>query len=79
MIVNSPINLTYLKQCWKLNNMIRKRRTYQHKGKIRFKYRIPRKLKKRKKIEFKKQYELRRDRLVNLYGASWLDHIVYGG
>lgn len=61
----------------------RKRRTYMHKGKLRFKHRYPRKYKKQYKIELekstKKFFEDNEVHLRPFYGDNWMEHIIFGG
>ena len=58
---------------------VRKKRTFIHKGKIRFKYRIPRKLKKKNKIRRKKASKEYDERLKKLHGDNWFEYWVCGG
>lgn len=56
-----------------------KRRTYMHRGKLRFKRRLPRKLKKKNKIKFEISYNKYKLYLVKLYGENWMQHWICGG
>ena len=60
----------------------RARRTYSHKGKVRFKRRLPRKLKKRKQKQTLRNIESIKDymnRLVRLHGDKWMNWFIIGG
>ncbi len=50
-------------------------RSRMHKGKLRTKYRVPRKLKKQNKIDLNKYF----DRLKEQHGDDWYKYMVCGG
>ena len=58
---------------------MRKRRTYIHKGKIRFKRRKPRKEKKRFKKYLDNLWIQREINLRKIHGDDWLRHVIIGG
>lgn len=61
----------------------KRRRVYTHKGKTRFKKRLPRKVKKIYKATMKQQqkdfieYWEKKNRPI--HGDDWMDYIIYGG
>lgn len=62
--------------------MERKKRMYMHKGKLRAKRRLPRKEKKRRKNELKKHmimFDEYCNKLKNIHGEHWFEHIILGG
>ena len=60
--------------------MERKRRTYIHKSKIRFKRRLPRKRKKILKKIRDKKYTDYKERLIKMYGEDkWIENWIIGG
>lgn len=59
--------------------MERKRRTYLHRGKLRFKRRVPRKQKKSQNKKWQKQYDNYKNRLIELHGDNWMDYFICGG
>ncbi len=62
--------------------MERRLRTYLHKGKIRNKRKLPRKLKKQKNKEMSKiseRQEAYHAELKRLHGNDWYDYVIYGG
>lgn len=56
-----------------------KRRTHIHKGKIRFKYRQPRKVKKEMKKQHLKRWLSAEKRLKPIYGYRWCEQMLLGG
>lgn len=59
--------------------MERRQRTFIHKGKLRFKHRYPRKLKKKLHKKWKTQMDNYVNRLKLSYGDNWFDHFICGG
>ena len=62
--------------------MTRKLRTYKHKGKIRTKYRLPRKQKKARKKRIDadvKKFGEYIDYLKAIHGDDWHNYVILGG
>tara|TARA_R110002051_G_C8433093_1_gene453798 strand:- start:108 stop:287 length:180 start_codon:yes stop_codon:yes gene_type:complete len=59
--------------------MGRRKRTYTHKGKLRYKRRLPRKLKKQRKKDHAVYFARMKERLENIYGDEWVFHMTLGG
>ena len=57
----------------------RKRRQRLHKGKLRSKFRLPRKLKKKKAKERAKNYHEYKKRLIERHGDQWMEYWISGG
>jgi hypothetical protein len=59
--------------------MERIKRTYLHKGKLRYKRRLPRKLKKKRKKDHVVYFARMKERLETIYVDEWMHYIVLGG
>lgn len=60
----------------------RKRRTFIHKGKVRHRRKLPRKVKKNEKKEMVKfliRFRKYLDNLIKKYPDNWGEHIIFGG
>lgn len=59
--------------------MERKRRTYIHRSKVRYKQRLPRKLKKARKKGLEERVSRYMNCLIKLHGDNWMEYWIIGG
>jgi len=62
-----------------MGTLARKKRRRLHRGKLRSKFRLPRKLKKKKAKERSISFERYKKRLIKLHGDQWMEYWLFGG